>query len=222
MNFYAHAITFPSRSSHYSRGIFRTRQNSGTTGEFSFLFFTILPKKTLEYGVSLYIQDFSEQDNLFREITVNMEGETNGTPQKTQTLSPSLRKTLLIISCIVLSIGNCGGPLVMRLYFIHGGNKIWLSSWLLTGGWPMLIIVLIATLYYRRTTTGDSTAKLFNMKPRLILASAVLGILTGVDNYLYSYGVSKLPVSTTSLVIASELAFTAGFVFLINYVYFSF
>lgn len=142
---------------------------------------------------------------------VNIEAKTNDSHQETPTLSPSMRRTLLVISCIVLSIGNCGGPLIMRLYFIHGGKKIWLSSWLLTAGWPLIIIVLSATTYHRRATMGDSTAKLFNMKPRLFLASAVIGTLTGADNYLYSYGVAKLPVSTSALVIASQLAFTAGF-----------
>lgn len=123
--------------------------------------------------------------------------------------SPSMKKTLLIVNCILLSIGNCC-PLMMRLYFIHGGKRIWLSSWLLTAGWPFILIVLIGTFYYRRATTGNLTAKLFNMKPRLIIASTVLGILTGVDNYLYAYGVARLPVSTAALVIASQLAFTAG------------
>ncbi|KAL8096369.1 hypothetical protein AgCh_037358 [Apium graveolens] len=116
---------------------------------------------------------------------------------------------------MVLAIGNCGGPLIMRLYFIHGGERIWLSSWLLTAGWPFILIVLIPIFYHRRATTGNSTTKLFNMKPRLILASAVVGVLTGVDNYLYSYGVAKLPVSTSSLLIASQLAFTAGFAYLL-------
>ncbi|KAK1367040.1 putative purine permease [Heracleum sosnowskyi] len=146
---------------------------------------------------------------------VNEEAKTNVSPQETQALGPYMRKILLIISCVVLSIGNCGGPLIMRLYFIHGGERIWLSSWLLTAGWPLILIVLIPTFYHRRATTGNSTTKMFNIKPRLILASAVIGILTGADNYLYSYGVAKLPVSTSSLVIASQLAFTAGFAYLL-------
>ena len=102
----------------------------------------------------------------------------------------------------------------MRLYFIHGGQRIWLSSWLITAGWPLIIIVLIAAFYHRRATTGDYASKLFNMKLRLILASAVVGSLTGVDNYLFSYGIAKLPVSTSALVIASQLAFTAGSAFI--------
>ncbi|PKI47286.1 hypothetical protein CRG98_032319 [Punica granatum] len=53
------------------------------------------------------------------------------------------------------------------------------------------------------------------MKPFLFVASAVVGILTGLDDYLYAYGAARLPVSTSSLIIASQLAFTAGFAFLL-------
>ncbi|KAM3682412.1 hypothetical protein ACJW31_12G071900 [Castanea mollissima] len=81
---------------------------------------------------------------------------------------------LLILNCVLLSLGNCGGPLIMRLYFTHGPNR-----------------------------------------PTLLIASAVIGVLTGLDDYLYAYGVKRLPVSTSSLIIATQLAFTAIFAFLL-------
>lgn len=64
-------------------------------------------------------------------------------------VSPSAKKALLILNCILLSVGNCGGPLVLRLYFIHGGNRVWLSAFLQTSGWPFILIVLVV-LYFRR------------------------------------------------------------------------
>ncbi|KAG8493994.1 hypothetical protein CXB51_011431 [Gossypium anomalum] len=68
-----------------------------------------------------------------------------------------------------------------------------------------------------RSRTADPTSenKLFYMERPLFLAAIVLGIITGLDNYFYSYGLSRLPVSTSSLIIASQLAFTAGFAFLL-------
>ena len=128
--------------------------------------------------------------------------------------STAMRKVLLVLNCILLSIGNCGGPLIMRLYFIHGGKRVWLSSWLETGGWPIIFLPLTVTYFHRRSTQGPR-AKLFFMKPPLFIASAVIGILTGLDDYLYAYGVARLPVSTISLIVASHLAFTAGFAFLL-------
>ncbi|KAK2659845.1 hypothetical protein Ddye_006378 [Dipteronia dyeriana] len=53
------------------------------------------------------------------------------------------------------------------------------------------------------------------MKPPLFIASSVVGIIAGLDNYLYAYGMARLPVSTSALIIASQLAFTAGFAFLL-------
>ena len=140
-----------------------------------------------------------------------MEAETHASPH--ERLSPSLKNTLLVINCMVLSIGHCGGPLVTRLYFIHGGKRVWLSSCLLTAGWPFILVIFLATFWFRRASLSDYTAKLFNIRPRLFLASAVIAILAGVDDYIYAYGVARLPVSTVALIIASQLVFTAGFAY---------
>ncbi|KAK6257047.1 hypothetical protein QUC31_000506 [Theobroma cacao] len=127
----------------------------------------------------------------------------------------SMRRALLVINCFVLAIGNCGGPLMMRLYFIHGGKRVWFSSWLETGGWPIILFPIAWAYLHRRRTQPTSRNKFFFMKPPLFIASAVIGILTGFDDYLYAYGVARLPVSTSSLIIAAQLAFTAGFAFLL-------
>ncbi|GFP99910.1 purine permease 1 [Phtheirospermum japonicum] len=63
---------------------------------------------------------------------------------------------------------------------------MWFSSWLQTGGWPIILVPLL-----------------------------VIGTLTGLGDYLYVYGVAQLPVSTSSLILASQLAFTAAFAFLL-------
>ncbi|GMY07018.1 purine permease 3-like [Fagus crenata] len=96
-----------------------------------------------------------------------------------------MKKVLIVIKSILLSIGNCGGPLIM----------LWLSSFLETGGWPIILFPLTITYFHRRATQDPNT-KLFFMKPPLFIASTVIGILT---------------VSTISLIIATHLAFTASF-----------
>nr|GME01586.1 purine permease 3 [Ipomoea batatas] len=127
-----------------------------------------------------------------------------------------LRRTLLVLSCTMLAVGNCAGPLIMRLYFIRGGNRIWLSSWLITAGWPVMpAILLISYLRRRRRSHGSEKPKPFLMKPGVFLASAAIGVLQGLDDYLYAYGEAKLPASTAGLVISTELAFTAGFSFIL-------
>lgn len=124
------------------------------------------------------------------------------------------RKFMLLLNCVILSIGNCGGPLISRLYFLRGGHRIWFSSWLVTSAWPLTFIPLVVAYIFRLTTQG-STTKLFFITPKVLFSSAAIGVLTGLDDYLYTYGVAKLPVSTSALLIATQLAFTAGFAFLL-------
>ncbi|XP_057974124.1 purine permease 1-like [Malania oleifera] len=125
------------------------------------------------------------------------------------------KKALLLLNCAMLALGNCGGPLMMRLYFLRGGKRIWLSSWLQTAGWPIILPPLAVAYIQRRRAADGSSASLFLMKPPLFLASAVIGILTGLDDYFYASGMARLPVSTSSLIIATQLAFTAGIAFLL-------
>lgn len=129
-------------------------------------------------------------------------------------MSPSKRKILLIINCCLLIFGNTGGPLIMRVYFIHGGKRVWLSAWLETGGWPIMFIPLIIAYFHRYKSEG-SNAKPILITPHLFLAAAIIGILTGLDDYFYAIGVAKLPVSTSALIIATQLGFTALFAFIL-------
>ncbi|KAM7257003.1 hypothetical protein ACFE04_012744 [Oxalis oulophora] len=136
--------------------------------------------------------------------------ETEQIPKK-----PSVSKALLVLNCVLLAIGTCGGPLLMRLYFLHGGNRVWFSSWLATGAWPIFLFPLTVAYFQRHLAEPTKPTKIFLMKPPLFLVSAVIGLITGVDNYLYAYGVARLPVSTSSLIVASQLAFTAVFAYLL-------
>ncbi|XP_073127514.1 purine permease 3-like [Henckelia pumila] len=124
-----------------------------------------------------------------------------------------MNKILLATNCVILAIGNCGGPLVMRLYFIRGGKRIWFTSWLETGGFPIILIPLLAA--YTRRRKSAAGARLFLMKPRLFFGSAAIGVLTGLDDYLYAYGVAKIPISTCALIVATHLGFTATFAWLL-------
>ncbi|XP_012069191.3 purine permease 3 isoform X1 [Jatropha curcas] len=129
-------------------------------------------------------------------------------------MSKSLKKLLLIVNGAMLAIGNCGGPLIQRLYFLKGGKAVWISSFLQTAGWPLVLFPLIVSYMYRRSNKGSRT-KLIYISPRLFLACAVIGLLTGLDDFLTAYGVSLLPVSTSALIIATQLGFTAGFAYIL-------
>ncbi|KAL4559008.1 hypothetical protein LXL04_031139 [Taraxacum kok-saghyz] len=149
----------------------------------------------------------------------NHEETTTPTPMTTK-VSTAAKKALLILSCILLAIGNCGGPLITRLYFIHGGNRVWLSSSLETAGWPFFLVVHLILYFHRLRAAGKDgnnkhATKFIYMRPRLFFAVAFIGVLTGLDDYLYAYGVARLPISTSALILAPHLAFVAVFAYLL-------
>ncbi|CAI9112142.1 OLC1v1012532C1 [Oldenlandia corymbosa var. corymbosa] len=132
----------------------------------------------------------------------------------TNLLTQNLRLISLVIYSIILAIGNCGGPLILRLYFVKGGQSVWLSSWLQTAGFPILLIPLLASYLHRRQARA-SRKQLILMDFQIFAGAAFVGTLTGVANYFYGYGVGRLPVSTSSILTATQLGFTAIFAFFI-------
>ncbi|KAG9128877.1 hypothetical protein Leryth_009652 [Lithospermum erythrorhizon] len=125
-----------------------------------------------------------------------------------------LIKFFLFLSSFLLLAGGCVGSLITRLYFIHGGSRIWLASWLQTTACPIILIPLFISYLKRRKSQGFN-AKIILMKPFLFISASIIGLIFGAIDYLYSYGSSKLPVSTGSLIFACQLAFTAGFAFIL-------
>ncbi|KAI3917491.1 hypothetical protein MKW92_003507 [Papaver armeniacum] len=126
------------------------------------------------------------------------------------------RKYLILFNSILLAIGATGGPLLLRLYFVRGGKRIWISSALGSVGWPILILPLSLSYIFKRGGGGENgKVKFFTITPPLIIFSAFIGLLLGLNDYLYGHGFSLLPVSTSTLIMSTHLAFTAGFAFVL-------
>ncbi|CAN4115185.1 unnamed protein product [Withania somnifera] len=126
-----------------------------------------------------------------------------------------MKKFLFLINSILLFTTNCAGPLIIRLYFIRGGTRIWLSCSLITAGFPFTLFLLIIAYFHRRKSDGSDRTKIVLMTRDLFIASAISGFVTGTVDYFYAYGSAKLPVSTSSLLSSTQLVFTAIFAFLI-------
>ncbi|KAG9457231.1 hypothetical protein H6P81_001739 [Aristolochia fimbriata] len=134
--------------------------------------------------------------------------------QEFERIEPSKKRRfkwfLLILNCLLTGMGTTGGPLLLRLYYLHGGQRQWATSWLQTAGFPLLLIPL-SVLCIRDRARGVP----FMAEPKLLMYSAGIGLLVGLDNFMYSHGLSFLPVSTSALLFSTQLAFTAFFAFLI-------
>ncbi|PIA51978.1 hypothetical protein AQUCO_01000092v1 [Aquilegia coerulea] len=126
---------------------------------------------------------------------------------------------LLLLNCALVCLGQVGGPLLIRLYYLHGGKRIWLTSWIQTAAFPLL---LIPPLLSRARDRARAQSRVLSqsispkdtkvlLNPKLLIASIVMGLIVGVDSYMFGLGLSYLPVSTSSLLMSTQLAFTAVF-----------
>ncbi|CAN6217995.1 unnamed protein product [Urochloa humidicola] len=125
----------------------------------------------------------------------------------------AMHRLLVALNVGMLALGAIGGPLLSRLYFSKGGHRQWLSAWLETGGWPLLLVPVAASYAARRAR--DRAAPFLLTPPRILLAAVALGVATGVDDFIYAYGLAYLPVSTSAILISTQLAFTVLFAFLV-------
>ncbi|KAE9603854.1 hypothetical protein Lal_00002241 [Lupinus albus] len=130
----------------------------------------------------------------------------------------TMKRTLLIMNCIMQALGFSCGPLLTRLYFLNGGNLVWLSCFLQTATFPIILLPLSIS-YLHRTRNHNLTErikpKMFSIKPPLFVAFAIIGVFSGLNSYLYSTGVATLPVSTSTIIIATQLVFIAIFSFIL-------
>ncbi|KAF2583434.1 hypothetical protein F2Q68_00005711 [Brassica cretica] len=100
-----------------------------------------------------------------------------------------MKNGLLIIVCIFLALGTCGGPLLTRLYYTKGGSRIWFMSFLATAGCPIILIPLYVSflrLSNRSHNNSETTekAKVFVMETPLFIAYPSLSALNAIFSFL--------------------------------------
>jgi drug/metabolite transporter (DMT)-like permease len=127
--------------------------------------------------------------------------------------SKLMHRLKVALNCVMLGVGFTGGQLLSRLYFSKGGHRQWLAGWFQTSAFPLLLVPVAAAYAGRRAR--DRSAPLLLTPPRIQLAAAGIGLIVGVDNFLYAYGLEFLPVSTSAILISTQLVFTVLFAFLI-------
>ncbi|XP_015055430.1 probable purine permease 4 [Solanum pennellii] len=112
---------------------------------------------------------------------------------------------LLGMNYMLLFIGSISSSLLSKFYFNHKGNSRWVSTWVQSAGFPLLLLPIYSPFYVFKSTHRKPYT---NFTPKMLLLCIVIGFFLGLNNLLFSWGNSYLPVSTNSLVLSLQLVFT--------------
>ncbi|WCJ27348.1 purine permease 10 [Euphorbia peplus] len=150
-----------------------------------------------------------------------MDQETEAANAVEQPKSPLASKNYkwwlkIIIYIMFLLAGQTVATILGRLYFDKGGNSKWMASLVQTAGFPLILL-----FYFKSypTPETENTITSTNTPPStllLVFIYTVFGIFLAANSLLYSLGLLYLPVSTYTLICASQLGFNALFSFFIN------
>ncbi|KAF2935565.1 probable purine permease 11 [Oryza sativa Japonica Group] len=125
--------------------------------------------------------------------------------------SQRLRWWAVVLANIVFVLGGQSvATLLGRIYYDQGGGSLWLATVVQSCGAPLAVPLL---LYFRRPEASPVA------RPPLLKIAAIyagLGVLLAGDNLMYSYALLYLPLSTYSLVCATQLCFNAVFSYFLN------
>ncbi|XP_054814623.1 probable purine permease 11 [Prosopis cineraria] len=116
---------------------------------------------------------------------------------------------MVAINTALLLIGQSGAAILGKFYFDQGGKSLWMATLFQSVAFPVLSLPLFFFPHPQNLPKHSSIQT-------LTIVYFFLGILLAGDNLMYSYGLLYLPVSTYSLICASQLAFNAIFSFFVN------
>lgn len=139
-------------------------------------------------------------------------------PKRIPQKQPNYKRWLRIgVYTTLLLSGQTVGTMLGRLYFDKGGNSKWLATLVTLIGFPILLPLYM--IKSPKTSPSNLTLQSNYTPPtaaKLAFVYVSLGLLVALGCFLYSVGLMYLPVSTYSLVCASQLAFNALFSYFFN------
>ena len=123
----------------------------------------------------------------------------------------TLRNVALLLSIVILTVGILGAPIVTRIYFVHGGTRVWVTTLAQFIAFP-IVLPFIYGSYAHRNRNGDT--RVFHLSVKVMAASVAVGLIGVLNAWFYAYGIMSIPASTSTLIISTQIVFTALFAFL--------
>ncbi|XP_062222404.1 probable purine permease 11 [Phragmites australis] len=160
--------------------------------------------------------------NREEEVQIQIPGSSKAATSSTIETSPQNSPTkhwhwwlMVALNIFFLIAGQTASTLLGRFYYNQGGNSKWMSTFVQTAGFPVLFIALYL-FRSKSPSTQSTTSSPETPVAKITLIYIALGLIIAADDLMYSYGLLYLPVSTYSLVCASQLAFNAVFSYVLN------
>ncbi|EOA18056.1 hypothetical protein CARUB_v10006502mg [Capsella rubella] len=156
-----------------------------------------------------------EVESETQELHLRVNGEPEGkfsTVERSHNYSWRLRVSVYIT---LLLAGETTATLLGRLYYDKGGKSTWLETLVQLVGFP-LTLPCYCYIKPEPSNTKTMTKKACSSFLKLSLVYIGLGLLVAGHCLMYSFGLLYLPVSTFSLISASQLAFNAIFSYFLN------
>ncbi|TQD88104.1 hypothetical protein C1H46_026307 [Malus baccata] len=123
---------------------------------------------------------------------------------------------IAIYSFLVIA-GQSVATFLGRQYYDKGAKSKWMATVVQLCGFPIMLPYYCIPASRNNPIPKDSPIPSKSPSTKILASVYVsLGILIALDCYLYSVGLSYLPVSTFTLICASQLAFNAFFSFFLN------
>ncbi|PON74036.1 Purine permease [Trema orientale] len=122
------------------------------------------------------------------------------------------------VYAIFVLCGESVATLLGRLYYDKGGNSKWMAALVQIAGFPILLPYYGISPRKDNNHTTNSNIVLAKPPSALTISSVYisLGLLNGAVCLFHSIGLFHLPVSTYSLICATQLSFSAFFSFFLN------
>ncbi|KAG7542403.1 hypothetical protein ISN45_Aa07g023920 [Arabidopsis thaliana x Arabidopsis arenosa] len=156
-----------------------------------------------------------ELESETQELHLRVNGEPEGkvsTEERSHNYPWRLRVSLYVT---LLLAGETIATLLGRLYYDKGGKSTWLETLVQLVGFPLTL----PCYYYIKPEPSKNKTITKKPTPSFLTLSLVyigLGLLVAGHSVMYSFGLLYLPVSTFSLISASQLAFNAVFSYFLN------
>ncbi|XP_010439891.1 PREDICTED: probable purine permease 6 [Camelina sativa] len=147
-----------------------------------------------------------------QELCLHVNGEharNFSTEQRCHSYSWRIKVSLYVF---LLLAGETMATLLGRLYYEKGGKSTWLETLVQLVGFPLTF----PCYYYIKPEPSKTITKETTSFLTLSLVYIGIGLFVAGQSGLYSFGLLYLPVSTFSLISASQLAFNAVFSFFLN------